>query len=57
MLRAKPEVLQKKSSWKVMARGDDQLWKGILEDLFDDFLRFIHADTDSIFDFDREIEV
>ncbi len=39
-----------------MRRKDDQLWKGILEDLFDDFLRFMHPDADNIFDFDREIE-
>lgn len=39
-----------------MRRKDDQLWKGILEDLFDDFLRFMHPDADAIFDFSREIE-
>lgn len=39
-----------------MRRKDDQLWKGILEDLFDDFLRFMHPDADAIFDFNRGIE-
>lgn len=39
-----------------MRKKDDLLWKGILEDLFDDFLRFMHPDADSIFDFSRGIE-
>lgn len=39
-----------------MRRKDDQLWKGILEDLFDDFLRFMHPNADAIFDFGRGIE-
>lgn len=34
-------------------RFDDSLWKGILEDLFADFLRFFFADADQIFDLKR----
>jgi predicted transposase YdaD len=34
---------------------NDHLWKGILEDIFDDFLRFMHHDADEIFDFSRGI--
>jgi len=34
---------------------NDYLWKGILEDIFDDFLRFMHSDADEIFDFERGI--
>jgi len=35
---------------------NDYLWKGILEDIFDDFLRFMHSNADEIFDFSRGIE-
>jgi hypothetical protein len=34
---------------------NDYLWKGILEDVFDDFLRFMHPEADEIFDFERGI--
>ena len=34
---------------------NDYLWKGILEDLLDDFLRLMHPNADEIFDFDRGI--
>ncbi len=34
----------------------DYLWKGILEDIFEDFLRFVYPDADKIFDFTRNIE-
>lgn len=37
-------------------KRDDSLWKAILEDLFDDFLRFFFADADELFDFDRGFE-
>jgi hypothetical protein len=29
----------------------DTLWKGLLEDIFDDFLRFFFPQADEIFDF------
>ncbi len=35
---------------------NDYLWKGILEDIFEDFLRFMYPDADKIFDFTRDIE-
>lgn len=38
-----------------MKQRDDYLWKGILEDVFEDFLRFLHPDIDSIIDFGKGI--
>lgn len=35
---------------------DDILWKGIIEDLFDDFLRFFYAGADHVFDMGRGFE-
>ncbi|MDR0794042.1 MAG: hypothetical protein LBE82_12095, partial [Chitinophagaceae bacterium] len=32
----------------------DTLWKGLLEDIFDDFLRFFFPQADEIFDFKKE---
>lgn len=44
-------------------KRDDTLWKGILENLFDDFLRFFFPDADKLFDMkkgfqflDKELE-
>ncbi len=37
-------------------KRDDTLWKGILEDLFDDFLRFVYPNADEIFDMARGFE-
>ena len=34
---------------------NDYLWKGVLEDIFDDFLRFMHPNADAVFDFERGI--
>ncbi len=39
-----------------MRRKDDILWKGILEDVFDDFLRFLSPDADDVFDFEKGFE-
>ncbi|WP_090653314.1 hypothetical protein [Mucilaginibacter sp. OK283] len=39
-----------------MRRKDDILWKGILEDVFDDFLCFLNPDASDIFDFDKGFE-
>ena len=36
-----------------MKQVNDYLWKGVLEDIFDDFLRFMHPNADEIFDFGR----
>ena len=38
-----------------MKQVNDYLWKGVLEDIFDDFLRFMHPNADEIFDFERGI--
>jgi len=35
---------------------DDTLWKGILENVWDDFLRFMFKDADHIFDMERSFE-
>jgi len=37
-------------------KRDDSLWKAVLEDVFDDFLRFFFADADQLFDFQRGFE-
>lgn len=34
---------------------DDSLWKGILEDLFADFLRFFFPDADTVFDLKKKV--
>nr|WP_294873160.1 hypothetical protein [uncultured Pedobacter sp.] len=39
-----------------MRRKDDILWKGILEDIFDDFLRFLSPDVESVLDLDKGFE-
>ncbi|GAA3965343.1 hypothetical protein [Mucilaginibacter dorajii] len=39
-----------------MRRKDDILWKGILEDVFDDFLRFVNPEASAIFDLDKGFE-
>lgn len=40
---------------KTMKQKDDYLWKGILEDVLEDFLRFLHPDADRVFDLSRGI--
>ncbi|OIN59759.1 hypothetical protein [Arsenicibacter rosenii] len=37
-------------------KRDDSLWKAILEDVFDDFLRFFIAEADSLFAMDKGFE-
>lgn len=34
-------------------KRDDTLWKGILENVFDNFLRFFFKDADELFDFEK----
>ncbi|WP_225874799.1 RpnC/YadD family protein [Pedobacter hiemivivus] len=41
---------------KRIRRKDDLLWKGILEDVFEDFLCFMHPDANKIFDFNKGFE-
>ncbi|SMC97441.1 hypothetical protein [Pedobacter nyackensis] len=44
----------KRKSKKKPARRDDELWKGILADVFDDFLRFFFPDADDVFNLKRK---
>jgi len=37
-------------------KKDDSLWKGLLEDLFEDFLQFIFKDEAKIFNLERGFE-
>jgi predicted transposase/invertase (TIGR01784 family) len=37
-------------------KRNDLLWKGVLEDLFDDFLRFFYTEADKLFDLDKGFE-
>ncbi len=39
-----------------MRRKNDQLWKGILEEVFDDLLRFVFPEADKVFDMQRKFE-
>jgi hypothetical protein len=39
-----------------MRRDNDILWKGILEEVFDDLLRFIFPNAEEVFDFGRGFE-
>ena len=39
-----------------MRRKDDILWKGILEDVFDDFLTFFDPDAGQFYDFNKNFE-
>ncbi len=36
------------------ARRDDELWKGILADVFDDFLRFFFSEAEELFDLKKK---
>jgi len=38
---------------KSIRRTDDALWKGLLENIFDDFLRFFYQNADDVFDFKK----
>ena len=39
-----------------MRRKNDQLWKGMIEEVFDDLLRFIFPGADQVFDMQRGFE-
>jgi predicted transposase YdaD len=39
-----------------IVKRNDILWKSILEDIFDDFLRFFCPEADQLFDFSRKFE-
>jgi len=40
----------------ITMKRNDLLWKGVVEDLFDDFLRFFYPDADELFDFNKGFE-
>jgi hypothetical protein len=39
-----------------MRRKDDILWKGILEDVFDDFLRFFDPEAEQFYNFNKKFQ-
>jgi len=39
----------------IMAKKHDYLWKGLVEDLFEDLLRFLYPDADGLFDLGRGV--
>jgi hypothetical protein len=39
-----------------MRRKNDQLWKGVLEEVFDDLLRFVFPEAGKVFDMQRKFE-
>jgi hypothetical protein len=39
-----------------MRKDRDILWKGIIEEVFDDLLRFVFPDADELFDLQRKVE-
>ena len=39
-----------------MRRKDDILWKGVLEDVFDDFLKFFDPEAEQFYDFNKKFE-
>lgn len=47
---AKPYVTGNKK----LPKRDDELWKGILEDIFEDFLRFFFPDADDLFNMKKK---
>ncbi|WP_157486703.1 hypothetical protein [Dyadobacter alkalitolerans] len=40
----------------ISVKRNDILWKSILEDTFEDFLRFFFPEADDIFDFSKDFE-
>lgn len=47
----KPKQIAKRKP----ARRDDELWKGTLADVFDDFLRFFFAEAEELFDLKKKL--
>jgi len=39
-----------------MRRKNDLLWKGMLEEIFDDLLRFIFPEVDQVYNMERGFE-
>lgn len=53
-VRRKPIAIQKLKTKRKPRRRDDELWKGILDDVFEDFLRFFFPDADELFNFKKK---
>lgn len=51
-----PPIRRKQKKVKRRPRRDDELWKGILEDVFKDFLAFFYPDADQLFNLKRKFE-
>nr|WP_121273443.1 hypothetical protein [Pedobacter schmidteae] len=49
-------VQQKRKAKRKRPKKDDFLWKAILEDISEDFLRFFFPDADQLFDMNRKCE-
>lgn len=49
-------IVYLKNNLLLTVKREDSLWKAILEDLFDDFLRFFISDANDIFDMERGFE-
>ncbi|WP_235884344.1 RpnC/YadD family protein [Pedobacter hiemivivus] len=47
------QPISKQKPKRKSPRRDDELWKGILADVFEDFLRFFFPDADDLFDFKK----
>ncbi|MNX41676.1 hypothetical protein D3C86_720830 [compost metagenome] len=52
IITTQPQKLPRKK----VSRKDDLLWKGILEDVFEDFLCFMHPEANQIFDLKKGFE-
>lgn len=56
-ISAEAQVTKQKDETKGKLRSrDDLIWKAILEDVFDDFLRFFFPNADILFDMERGFE-
>jgi predicted transposase/invertase (TIGR01784 family) len=53
-VRKKPVAKREQRTNKKPSRRDDELWKGILDDVFEDFLRFFFSDADELFNFKKK---
>lgn len=51
---APPNKAKEKPKERKVPRRDDELWKGILDDVFEDFLRYFIPNADELFDFSKK---
>lgn len=49
-------LIKESTPYSKPRKRDDELWKGILEDVFDDFLRFFFPNADELFDLKKKFE-